>query len=766
MSIIYNEKQKSFTINTENSTYAMFVSNYDLLTHLYYGDRLPDGVDLTYLESLGGAGRCAAFNEITYEDYEQKGHAGYCHNSRLQEYSTFGGGDFRTPALIVQQKDGCRSAELRYHSYKIIDGKPILEGLPSVYLNENDKAQTLVITLKDKGYDLFVETYYTVIEGHDEIMRSQKIINRTGGEIFLESALSLNLDMENSHKEFETITFYGVANDERRIDRSPLTHTKKTVQSSTGMTSHNTNNSIIICEEGTDEEKGICYAASLVYSGNFVINAERDHINRIRLTMGINPDGFRWKLSDGESFTTPEAVISYSNEGIGKISRGFHDLIRYNVCRGKWKDKRRPVLINNWEATVFDFNEDKLVELAIDAKKFGVEMLVVDDGWFGHRDWDNTSLGDWYVDKNKLPNGMEGLCKRLNDNEIELGLWFEPEHVSEESDLYSAHPDWILKVPAREPMRGRWQLVLDMSRKEVRDNIFEQMEKVISSCPVRYIKWDMNRNLTDVYSSSLDKEQQGEVSHRYMLGVYELMERIIKRFPDLLIENCCSGGGRFDMGMLYYSPQIWTSDNTDPAHRLKIQYGTSIFYPVSTMGAHVAYSPNINTFHPTSVFTRGVTAMAGTYGFELDPIHENEQSFKEMLIMSDLYKKHYFTINHGDYYRILSPYDIEPTVVTKLSAWQFVSKDKNNALFCMVQVDNTNSAPHMFLKLKGLDKDKTYRLHRYYETRNIKEKPFTPWIVDDDMGEFKGEVLMKAGLHTRLFRGDNMSTLIELEAID
>ncbi len=762
MPIFYNDETKIFTIQTKNSTYAMQVAKYNLLTHLYYGEKISEAEDLSYLINNCSVSRAATYPDIDYYSYEQLGDAKYCPHALRSEYSAFGIGDFRTVCLIGRFSDGSTATDLRYLDYEIIDGKPALEGLPSVYANEGEKAQTLIITLKDRVYDLYVKLSYSIIEGYDAIMRSAKIINKTGGDYFIESALTLNLDIHK--KDFDVITFYGKPNNERSIERTPLRHGKISVDSTIGATGSFTNNSIILCDNNADEEKGECIGATFVYSGNFVTTAELDHVGRTRLTMGINPASFRWKLEEGKEFITPEVILNYSSKGLGELSRGFHDIIRYNLCRGKWKKERRPVLTNNWEATVYEFDEDKLVEIARDAKEFGVEMLVVDDGWFGHRDWDNSSLGDWFVDKKKLPNGMEGLCRRLNENGVDLGVWFEPENISEDSELFRAHPDYCIRVPAREPMRGRWEYTLDMSRKEICDNIFEQMRKILSSCPIKYIKWDMNRNVLDAYSRALPPERQGEFYHRYILGVYELMERVIKAFPDLLIENCNGGGGRFDCGMLYYSPQIWTSDNTDPAHRFKIQYGTSLIYPVSVMGAHIAYSPNINTYHPTSVFTRGVTSMAGTFGYELDPMHETEKTKGEMALMSELYKKHYFTINHGDYYRVLSPYE-QATVVTRISAWQFVSKDKEKSLFSMVQMDNVNDGGDLFIKLKGLDESKRYKLHMYYETRDDKEKPFTPWIEEKDLGVFSGAVLLKAGIHINLFRGDNMAALIEIDAI-
>ena len=762
MPIIFNEENKTFLINTENSTYAMMIIPYDRLYHLYYGDRVNDSEDLAYLRNNAGAGRDSSYPEVTYDDYENVGVGKFGPWAMRHEYSTYGLGDFRTAALSPEFANGSRNASLVYEKHRIISGKPALEGLPSVYVNEGEKAETLIITLKDTVYNFSVDLYYSIIEGHDQIMRHAEIKNNTGAPVFLNSAYSACVDFATS--EYDIITFHGRPTNERFVDRAPLRAGKVAIESTAGATGHFNNNSLILCDRNADETVGACYGATMVYSGSYALSAEVDHIGRTRVLLGINPSTFRWKLSDGETFVTPEIIFNYSNEGLGGLSQGFHDLIRYNVCRGKYKDSRRPVLTNNWEATVFEFDEDKLVSIAEDAKQFGVEMLVVDDGWFGHRDWDNSSLGDWFEDKNKLPNGIKGLCKRLNDIGMDLGVWFEPEMISEDSELYRNHPDYCIKVPDRDPMKGRWQLVLDMSRKDVRDTIYDMMYKILSESPVKYIKWDMNRNITDAYSLALEADRQGEFHHRFTLGVYELMERFNRDFPDLLIETCCGGGGRFDCGMLYYGPQIWCSDQTDPAHRMHIQYGTSLIYPVSTMGAHVAYAPNINTFHPCSVFTRGVAAMAGTFGYELDPNIESDYNKGEMAIMTELYKKHYFTINHGDYYRLISPYE-KKNDITRLSCWEFVSKDKEKALFNFVQMDNVNAGTDIYVKLRGLDKDKKYNLHMYYETRDDKVKPFTPWIEQKDMGVFSGDVLMKAGVHFNLFRGDNMACLIEIDAI-
>ncbi len=761
MPISFDNKTQVFRIDTQKSTYAFMIDDLNLITHLYYGEKINECADLTYLRNKGSVGRASTYGESTYEQFEE-GAGRLCPFARLQEYSTFGVGDFRTPCLCGEFSDGSQSVDLRYVDYKIVDGKCALEGLPAVYTNDGEKAQTLVVTLKDSVRELFVELYYSVIEGKEALMRHSKIINRTGEKFFLNSALSANIDFYG--KDLDVITFYGRPNNERYVERTPVRHGKISSQSTMGITGNFNCNSIILCDGDSNEQKGNCYGATFVYSSNYICSAEVDHVNRTRLAIGINPEGFRWKLDNGEAFTTPEVVFTYTPDGLSELSKNFHDIIRTNICRGKWRDARRPILTNNWEATVFEFNEDKLVEIAEEAKEFGVEMLVVDDGWFGHRDWDNTSLGDWFEDKRKLPNGMSGLCKRLSDIGMKLGVWFEPEMISEESELYKNHPDYCIRVPDRAPMRGRWQLILDMSRKEIRDNIYEQMAKILTESPIAYIKWDMNRNMTDAYSRALSEDRQGEFFHRYMLGVYEIMERINKNFPDVLVENCCSGGGRFDAGMLYYSPQIWSSDNTDPYHRMKIQYGTSFVYPISTMGAHIAYAPNINTFHPATVFQRGVAAMAGTFGYELDPSIEDESAKKDMLFMTELYKKHYFTINHGDYYRLISPYK-QTTDCTRISAWEYVSKDKEKALFNLMQLDNANSTDAYFVKLRGLDESKNYKLNMIFETRDVHKKPFTPWIEQKDLGVFSGEVLMKAGLHLSLFKGDNMAAVIELEAV-
>lgn len=758
MAIYFNEETRIFTIQTKNSTYAMKIAEYNLLSHLYYGEKIDKSEDLSYLANNSGTSLGNFYDEIGHFTYEKRGVGKFTPHALRQEYSTFGLGDYRTPCLLGRFSDGSAATDLRYKSHKIIEGKPALAGLPSFYANENERAQTLVITLKDKVYDLYVELYYSIIEGHNEIMRSAKIINKTGGDYTIESALSICLDLNMG--DLDAITFYGQHNNERHAERKALSRARLVVNSVAGATSHFTNNSIILCEKNADENKGQCYGLSLVYSGNFSITAEKDHYGRTRLCSGISPEGFNWHLSDDEEFTTPEAIISYSANGLGELSRGFHDIIRYNLCRGKYKDSYRPVLINNWEATMFEFDEQKLLDFADKAKAFGAQMLVVDDGWFGKRDWDDSSLGDWFVDKSKLPNGVEGLYEKLKEKDMFLGLWFEPENISENSELYRAHPDYAIRVPSRAPMRCRWQLALDMSRKEIRDNIFEQMKKVLSSCPVKYVKWDMNRNITDAFSRALPAERQGEFYHRFILGVYDLMERITAEFPDILLENCSGGGGRFDLGMLYYSPQIWTSDNTDAFCRLKIQYGTSFIYPVSCMGAHIAVSPSLPTGVDASVLTRGAVAMAGTFGFELDPSHEDEKSCAQMAFMTSLYKKHYFTINHGDYYRLASPYENRDET-SRISAWQFVSKDKNNALFTVVQLDAPCDSRDYYLKLYGLDESKKYKLTRFSETGGQRNS----LIRKTGMGVFGGAALVKAGLHLNIMGGNNRTILIEIEAV-
>lgn len=690
--------EKIFTINTKNTMYQMYVNEDGVLFHSYYGAKM-ENTDLSYLSYRKKW--VAAFSP------NPRG-KDYSHNHTKEELSVFGMGDFRLSALSLVNNDGTTTCEPVFDSYQVLNGKYSLDGLPAFY---GDEGETLIITLKDKLYDIYFHMYYGVLPECDMITKALVIENKTDAEIKLTKALSLTLDLPNGT--YDMVHFYGAHMRERQLERTRVTHLASTVSSIRGASSHHQNPFVILCDKNANEEYGSAYGIGLVYSGNFIISAEKDQYETTRVVAGINPEGFNFTVEPNDKFTTPEVALVYSNEGFAKLSNCYHKAVRNNLCRGKYKNARRPVLINNWEATYFDFNADKLVSMAKDAAKIGVELLVMDDGWFGHRNDDYTSLGDWFVNEEKLQGTLDNLVKRVNNEGLEFGIWFEPECISEESVLYREHPDYCFKISNRDPQMSRNQLVLDMTRKEVRDNIYDQMAKVLNSANIKYLKWDFNRHLSDIYSVDLPKERQGEIYHRYMLGVYELLERVVTSFPDILFESCSGGGGRFDFGMLYYMPQVWTSDNTDAINRLKIQYGTSFAYPVRTMGAHVSVCPNHGNARVTPLKTRGNVAYFGTYGLELDitkMTNEEKEEIKRQIIE---FKKYYDLIQFGDYYRLLSPYSVEES---RYCAWEVVSGDKNEALVCTVAYDSKCTVPPETLKVKGLHPDKYYKINESNET--------------------------------------------------
>lgn len=708
MPILVNEN-KIFTLNTKNTTYQMCVNKNGVLLHNYYGEKM-EYTDLSYA-SNGGA--------LIHSFSPNPRGENYSNNHIMQELSAFGLGDFRINALSLENQDGTTACEPVYVSHKVISGKYSLEGLPAFY---GDEGETLVITMKDKAYDIYFDLYYGLLPEYDLITRAMVIENKTDKQIWLNKALSMTLDLPQGT--YDMLHFHGAHMRERQLERTRISHLESKVASTRGASGHMQNPFVIVCDKDATEEFGGAYGIGLVYSGNFVISAEKDMVERTRVVAGINPDGFRYLLNPNDTFTTPEVALVYSNEGFSKLSNQYHRATRNNLCRGKYKNARRPVLINNWEATYFDFNADKLVAMAKDAAALGVELLVMDDGWFGARKDDHRALGDWFVNEEKLQGTLANLVKRVNDEGLEFGIWFEPECISEDSDLYRAHPDYCFKIPNRDPMQSRNQLVLDMSRKEVRDNIYNQMVKVLESANIKYLKWDFNRHLTDIYSVELPKERQGEIYHRYMLGVYELLERVTSSFPDILFESCSGGGGRFDFGMLYYMPQVWTSDNTDAINRLKIQYGTSFAYPVRTMGAHVSVCPNHGNARVTPLKTRGNVAYFGTYGLELDITKMTSEEKAEIKRQIAEFKQHYDLIQYGDYYRLISPFTPEES---RYCAWEVVKEDGSEALVCTVAYQSYCTVPSEMLKVKGLIPDREYRI-------NGSEKTYT------------GAALMKLGL--------------------
>ncbi len=685
-------KNHVFTLQTKSSTYQMKEEG-GFLFHNYYGPVIGD-VDMSYLVCPMDRGFSGQPQEIVDRRFSL--------DTRLLEYSAYGTGDYRDYCLHAVYEDGSHVTDLRFVSYEVKEGKYALEGLPAMYQGE-EKAETLEITLRDEYKNLEVVLYYGVFEDLDVITRACKIINQSEEQVRLLRAYSMGLDFDN--KDMDMLHFYGRHAMERKMERSPLQHGFQGVESRRGYSSHQQNPFVILCKQDANEEYGWCYGASFVYSGNFSIQAEVSQTDLTRLTVGIQDTQFEFHLDSGESFTAPEVILSFSENGLGQLSRNYHKAIRHNLCRGKYKTERRPVLINNWEATYFDFTPEKLVAIAKDAKELGIEMLVMDDGWFGKRDSDFSGLGDWFVNEKKLKGGLKNLVEEVNKAGMKFGIWFEPEMISEDSDLYRAHPDWALTVPGRSFTRARHQLVLDFSREDVRTYIFDRMCEILESANIEYVKWDANRHLTDVWSAQLPADRQGEVFHRYILGLYDFLEKLTQRFPDILIEGCSGGGGRFDAGMMYYHPQIWCSDDTDAIERLEIQYGTSFGYPVSTVGSHVSVCPNHQTGRSVSMKTRGIVAMAGTFGYELDITKLSEDDKEIVKVQVEEFKKYYDLIQNGDYYRLTDDGSKSPYV-----AWEFAAADQSEALLNVVVLRAKANPILHTVQVKGLKPDAVYRV--------------------------------------------------------
>jgi alpha-galactosidase len=692
MGIIYCEKDRIFTLQTKNTTYQMQVDRYGFLLHLYYGKKTDTCMDylLTYYDR--------GFSGNPYDAGEDRT---YSMDTLPQEFPCYGNGDFRSTAFAVENADGSMSCDLRYKSHKIFDGKYNLEGLPAVYASE-EEAQTLEILMEDPVTGVKVVLLYGVLSAQDIITRSVCVKNESSGKIFLNKIESASLDF--LYGDYELLTFYGRHAMERNVQRVPVVHGTQKIGSVRGTSSHQYNPMMILAEKETTEDKGNCYAMSFVYSGCFQGEVLKDQLNQTRMMLGLQEEAFRYPLETGEMFQAPEVILSYSSEGMNRLSQNLHHCIRQHICRGKYKEEIRPILINSWEAAYFDFTGDTIYELAKAAKEVNIDMLVMDDGWFGKRDDDNSGLGDWFVNEKKLGGTLGNLIKRINDLGVKFGIWIEPEMVSEDSDLYRKHPDWALTVPGRNPVRSRNQLVLDFSRKEVVDEIYDQICKVLDQGNIEYVKWDMNRSLMDVYSSVT--RDQGRVLHDYVLGLYDFLERLVQRYPNLLIEGCSGGGGRFDAGMMYYTPQIWCSDNTDAIDRLRIQYGTSFGYPVSVVGSHVSAVPNHQTGRKTPLHTRGVVAMSGTFGYELNLMKLSEEEKQEIREQIAEYKSYASIIQNGLYYRLSNP------TTEEICAWEFVHTDEKEQskvlLNIVMQVIHGNMTVN-YVKLQGLEETAVYR---------------------------------------------------------
>lgn len=722
INIFYNEKDKAFKLRANNTDYMMKVCEEGYLAHVYYGNKVPDE-DLTYLLRLDESPFTPATNDRDRASFM---------DTLPFEYPCFGIGDYRESAFKIMDANGMSTCDLRYVSHKMYEGKPKLEGLPATFATEESGCSTLEITMYDKYADIEVVLIYTAFDKLDVITRSAVITNKGEKPFKITRALSACVDFDTD--KMDMITLNGSWARERAVERCRLHHAKQLVDSCKGESSHQNNPFVALCDNNADEDKGEVFGFNFVYSGNFYAQAEVTQHKKTRFLMGINPLDFEWLLEKGESFTCPEVVMVHSDEGIGKMSRTFHDLYRNNLIRGEYKDKRRPILINNWEATYFNFDTDKLIDIAKEASKLGIEMLVMDDGWFGHRDADNSSLGDWFVYEKKLKGGLKYLVDEVNKLGMKFGIWFEPEMISPDSELYKAHPDWAIQIQGRPLTLCREQYVLDYSRKEVRDYVYGMMRKILDSANIEYIKWDMNRQLTEVGSTTLPAERQRELWHRYVLGVYDLMDRLTTDYPHILLENCSGGGARFDPGMLYYSPQIWCSDDTDAIERLKIQHGTSMCYPCSAMGAHVSDCPNHTVGRNTPFKTRGHVAMVGTFGYELDVTRIPQEDRDAIPAQIEEFNKFNKLVRTGDHYRIGNMFEDNTW-----DAWEFVAKDKSEALFEFVQVLGRPNERSRRIKLKGLEAD------AYYYEENEPDK------------KISGAALMNAGINiAKIWNGDGL----------
>ncbi len=683
MPITFEEKTKQFYISTDNTTYIIELLDGKIPVHRYWGNTLKN---MPSIENTN-----ADFNTI-YCIENTENPSALSTGTLPLEYGIYGTGDMREPAVSVQLADGSFTLEPEYLSHKIYKGKRSINGLPSSYA-VNDDATTLELTLADKASNINIILYYTVFEEYDIITRSTKIVNLSEKPIDIKRISSACVDFYDSS--LEIVHLPGSWARERHIERSKPNHGIMRFDSKRGASGHCENPFIAMCEPNATETNGDVYAMNLVYSGNFEIVAELDPFNTLRTLIGINSFNFSWKLNPNEEFASPETVMTYSSKGFGDMSRNLHNFYRNRLCRGKYQHSARPVLINNWEATYFDFNEEKILAIAEKAKEVGIDMLVLDDGWFGKRNNDDSSLGDWYSNKEKLPNGLAGLGKKLNGLGMKFGVWFEPEMVSPDSDLYKIHPDWCIHIDGRTPHLGRNQLVLDLSRIEVCDYIIGFLTETLSNAPISYVKWDMNRYISDISST--------ELSHRYMLGLYSVLEAVTSKFPDVLFEGCAGGGGRFDPGMLYYFPQIWCSDDTDAVERLYIQYGTSFAYPTCTMGSHISACPNHQIGRTTPFSMRGNVAMSGQFGYELDLSTLTVDEIKTAKEQVAFYKAHRETIQFGDMFRLSSPFE------SNIASWQYISKDKNEVVAFFFTITGKANTLHKMIKLQGLETDCNYK---------------------------------------------------------
>ena len=722
--IHFDAAGKTFHLSTPKTSYVIGIFEEGLLLNLYYGSRIPD----SNLWPLARRLSCASFSPCD----PVLASTGFSTDVAPMEYPTNGRGDFRVSAVSVQNGDGNTVTDLRYQNYRIYCGKPDLPGMPHLYVTDDSQCDTLEITLRDPYTDLQAVLVYSVFNDCDMITKHVRFQNNGTQPLSLCRAMSSCVDLPAM--DFDLITLYGRHVKERQFVRRPLAHGLQGVRSVRGSSSHAQNPFAALAQTGATETTGNVYGCNLVYSGNFEITCEVDFNASTRLVLGISDTDFQWELLPGETFVTPEAVHVFSNEGLGGMSRTFHRAYSNHLIRGRWQFEKRPLLINSWEAAYFDFDTDKLISFAKQAKELGIELLVMDDGWFGKRNDDTNSLGDWFINTEKLDLGR--LLDAVHGMGLKFGIWFEPEMISPDSDLYRAHPDWCVHVPGRAPSLARQQYVLDVSRENVRDNVFSQIRAILDNYQIDYLKWDFNRNLSEAGSAALDAAHAHEFFHRFVLGTYDLQNRLTSTYPDLLLENCSGGGGRFDPGMLYYSPQIWTSDNTDPIERLMIQFGTSLCYPASSMGAHVSACDR------TGYETKGNVALWGTFGYELDPCKLDDETKAIVKRQVQEYHKYYDLIHTGDLYRLICPWD-NPFCC----AWSFVSRDRKETLVTVVRMRHEEQTL-FHLKLQGLEPE------TYYQREDTNEV-------------YSGALLMYAGVDMEpLVDSDGDSVKLHFTAVD
>ncbi len=692
--IVMEEEQKQFTLHTAHTTYQMRASMLGHLLHCYYGPRVDDR-DLSgyFNDTLTMGGFSPVPGELAPE-------AAYFTGFLPMEFATTGVGDYRSPSLEVVNSDGSRAFDPRLKAWRVLPGKYQLEGLPAFF---DPDGETLEITLEDPVTRLAVVLLYGVLYEQDCITRAVRVENHADKTIRLEKVMSATLPLR--HNRYDCLHFYGHHTMERQMARDPLIMGTLSFGATQGSSSHKHNPGFILAEHGATETAGEAFGMAFVYSGNFLVECESDEMKGVRVNCGIHPDGFCFHLAPEEHFQAPEALLTYSAEGLSALSHHFHDAIRENLCRSRFQKTKRPVLLNNWEGTYFNFTGDKIVEMARAGAEMGADLMVLDDGWFGARNSDRAGLGDWVPNEEKLGGTLSHLIRRIKAEGLSFGLWFEPEMVNEDSALYRTYPEWVLNIPGRPSSRGRKQLVLDLSRKEVQDHLIRTLNKILDNNPISYVKWDYNRYMSEVYNVSLPPERQGEVFHRYILGLYRVMDQVILTHPDILFEGCSGGGGRFDCGMLYYQPQIWCSDNTDCLARLKIQGGTSYIYPPSTMGAHVAASPRKAVGRTAPLHTRAVAAMSGTFGYELDTTTLSTEEKAECRVETERYLRYQQLVNQGDYERLNDPFS--PDCYT---AWQHTAKDQSLALISVV-IKEYQPKGVLYICPRGLNAQALYRVN-------------------------------------------------------